>query len=258
MAIFHAPRESVKALISIQALDLALDENARDLAAVPSRKAAEESAFEAKKGALAAAKAELTRLQVEKKSKELLTSEKEEEIRKHQRDLNQIKSNEAYKALENEIASATRAKDEAETAVLELLEKIDAATAAERLEQEAVKALEVSLGEKLAALDAGAAELKAAGDGLRARREKLLEGMPSELLERYVFLRGRLKGLAVAEVSGQAGGKLSCGGCHMRLRPQEAVDLLKPEGLAVCGECQRLMYLRTTIFGAAETQAPGA
>ncbi len=258
MAVFKATKESVKALIALQALDLALDENARDLAAVPSRKAAEEAAFEAKKGALAAAKAELTRLQVEKKNMELKAAGKEEEIRKHQRDLNQIKSNDAYKALENEIAFAAREKDEAETAVLELLERIDAAAAAEKAEQAAVRSLEVSLGEKLAALDAGAAALASAGDGLRERRAALTGSIQPDLLERYEFLRGRLKGQAVAEVSGRPGDKLSCGGCHMRLRPQEAVDLLKPDGLAVCGECQRLMYLRATIFGAVEKQESGA
>lgn len=257
MAIFHAPKESVKALIAVQELDLALDRLAAELAAVPGRKAAEESAFEAKKGALAAAKAELTRLLVEKKNKELLAGGKEEEIRKHQRDLNQIKSNEAYKALENEIAFATREKDEAETAILELLEKIDRAAAAEKAEQAAVSALESSLKGRLDAIDAEAAETGSRADGLRSRREALLDGMPADLLERYGFLRGRLKGLAVAEVTGEPGGKLSCGGCHMRLRPQEAVDLLKPEGFAVCGECQRLMYLRATIFGAAEAPAPG-
>lgn len=258
MAIFHAPKESVKALIAVQELDLALDRLAADLSAVPARKAAEEAAFEAKKGALAAAKAELTRLQVEKKNMELKAAEKEEEIRKHQRELNQIKSNEAYKALENEIAFAGREKDGAETAVLELMEKIDAAAAAEKTEQAAVKTLESSLHDRLGAIDAEAADINSRADGLRARRESLLAGMPADLLERYGFLRGRLKGLAVAEVSGQPGDKLSCGGCHMRLRPQEAVDLLKPEGFAVCGECQRLMYLRVTIFGAAETPASGS
>ncbi|MDQ7772321.1 MAG: hypothetical protein RDU13_02230 [Elusimicrobiales bacterium] len=258
MAIFHAPKESVKALIAVQELDLALDKLAAELAAVPARKAAEEAAFEAKKGALAAARAELTRLQVEKKSKELLAAEKEEAIRKHQRELNQIKSNEAYKALENEIAFAAREKDEAETAVLELMEGIDRAAKAEKAEQAAVDALASSLKDRLAAIDAEGAGIASRAEGLRARKEALLGGMPPDLLERYGFLRARLKGLAVAEVSGQPGGNISCGGCHMRLRPQEEVDLLKPEGFAVCGECQRLMYRRATIFGAAEAQAPGA
>ncbi|KAF0127212.1 MAG: Zn-ribbon protein [Elusimicrobia bacterium] len=254
MAIFHSPKESVKALIAVQELDLELDKLAAGLAAVPARKAAEEAAFEAQKGALAAAKAELIRLQVEKKSKELLAAEKEEEIRKHQRDLNQIKSNEAYKALENEIAFASREKDEAETAVLELMERIDRAAAAEKAEQAAVNALASSLKGRLAAIDAEAADMGSRADGLRARREALLGGMSADLLERYGFLRDRLRGLVVTEVSGQPGEKLSCGGCHMRLRPQEEVDLLKPEGFAICGECRRLMYLRTTIFGAAKTQ----
>ncbi|HOI41927.1 MAG TPA: hypothetical protein PK523_03195, partial [Elusimicrobiales bacterium] len=249
MAVFKATKEGVKALISVQGMDLSLDETARDLAAVPGRKAAEEAAFEARKGALAAARAEVLRLQSEKKQRELLAAEKEEEIRKHQRDLNQVKSNDAYKALESEIAFAAREKDEAETSVLELLERLDAAAAAEKAELKAVEALESSLKERLAALDAGAAQLEARGAELRSGREALTGAIPAGLLERYEFLRSRLKGLAVTEAEGQPGGKLSCGGCHMRLRPQEAVDLLRPDGFAVCGECQRLVYLKSTVFG---------
>lgn len=238
----------MKALIGLQALDLSLDGVHKELAAVPVRKAAEEAAFEGKKSALAAAKAELVRLQVEKKSKELVAAEKEEEIRKHQRDLNLIKSNEAYKALENEIASATRGKDDMETEVLELLEKIDRAAEVEKAEKAAVAALESSMKGKLAELDGEAEALKAREAALLADRDKVLSGLPEELLSRYDFLRGRLKGLAVIEVESQVDGTLSCGGCHMRLRPQEAVDLLKPGSFAVCGECQRLMYLKKTVF----------
>jgi predicted nucleic acid-binding Zn-ribbon protein len=206
MAVFKATKESVKALISMQGLDLELDGTAKDLAAVPGRKAAEQAAFEARKGALAAARAELVRLQSEKKQRELLAAEKEEEIRKHQRDLNQVKTNDAYKALENEIAFAAREKDEAETAVLELLERIDSAAAAEKAEQRAVEALESSLKERLAALDAEAAEFGVRAGGLRSRRDALAAGIPADLMERYEFLRSRLKGLAVSEAEGQPGG----------------------------------------------------
>jgi hypothetical protein len=258
MTIFRASKESVKALIGLQALDLSLDSVALGLAAVPVRKAAEEAVFEGKKASLAAARAALTRFRVEKKETELLVAEKEEEIRKHQRDLNQVKTNEAYKALESEIGTAARGKDELETAVLELLEKIDRAAADEKAALASMAALESALKAKLAELDGEAEALKLREAALLEDRLKALAGLPEELLERYKFLRSRLKGQVVLEAELRSDGKFSCGGCHMQLLPQEAVDLLKPDAFAVCKDCQRLLYLKKTVSPALLEDIPSA
>ncbi len=103
------------AIIALQARDTAIDDLTRRIASIPEEILALNAAFEEKKNSMTAAKDALMKLQVEKKARELSIAEKEEEIRKHQRDLNMIKDNDAFKALLTEIETAKKQQDELES-----------------------------------------------------------------------------------------------------------------------------------------------
>ena len=240
----------VKALVELQKTDSAMDAKKAAAAAVQVKIAALNAAFEAKKNSMTAAHDALVALQVKKKSCEIKIAEADEGIRKHQRELNLVKDNNAFKALLSEIENDKKNKDELETGVLFLLEEIDKAAIQDKAIREEVKKLEETLRGEVAALEAKAKEIAAGLEGEKAARAAAAAALNPELLEKYENIRVNKKGLAVAEVHEEPStGKLSCGGCHMGLTPQKALDVKKHDALAVCQDCRRLMYMEKTVYG---------
>jgi hypothetical protein len=239
-----------KALAELQKKDTAIDALAAATAAVPAKAAAVNAAFEEKRRSVNAAREALSALQLKKKDAELRLAEAEEGIRKHQRELNMVKDNGAFKALLAEIENDKKVKDEMETAELVLLDEIDKAAAAEKAAQAVLKTAETAKDAEIAALEASGRELAARLADARTARAAASAGVEAGLLEKYEAIRAARAGLAVVAVHEEpASGKLSCGGCHMGLTPQKAVDVRKANTLTFCADCRRLMYLERTIYG---------
>ncbi|OGS12614.1 MAG: hypothetical protein A2234_05760 [Elusimicrobia bacterium RIFOXYA2_FULL_58_8] len=240
----------VKALVELQRMDTALDVLAGRVAEVPVKIAALDAAFEDKKKSMSAAREALLALQLKKKNQELEIAEAEEGIRKHQRDLNAVKENNAFKALLSEIETCKNKKDALETEVLNSLEAIDLAAAEDARLKAEVRRIETEKNSEVALLEAEKKELEARVAAAAEQRAAAAAAIAPELMEKYEHLRSRRAGLAVAEAHEDAKtGKFSCGGCHMGLTPQKIVDIKKHDAFAVCPDCRRLLYLKRTVFG---------
>lgn len=116
-------------------------------------------------------------------------------------------------------------------------------------EAEPVEAVLAGLEGEVAATEArqvqAGVELEEAETGIRAEeaehaeaRQALLEGVPTELLDRYEKLRSRLGGVAVAPLHNGA-----CGGCHLSLPATELERIRKApaEAVTTCEQCGRIL-----------------
>jgi uncharacterized protein len=239
-----------RALADLQKRDTAIDSLKARAAEIPLKLKALEAAFAGKKAEMLGAREAYLSLQSRKKDLELRIAEAEEGVRKHQLQLNQVKDNAAFKALLAEIEHDKSAKDELETGVLTLLEEIDRASVRDRPLQAEVKKVEEAKNAEAAALQAAAGEIAASLAVSAEARAAAAAAISPDLLEKYEAIRAGRGGLAVAAVhEEQATGKLSCGGCHMGLTPQKALDVKKTDTLTYCADCRRLMYLEKTIYG---------
>lgn len=247
MTLMHCTE--IKALIDLQAKDKFITDMTAKVAAIPGDIEALNAAFEEKKGTMTTARETLLSLQVEKKSREIVIAERDEEIRKHQRELNAVNDNKVYKALLSEIETARKAKDAVETEVLELMESVDKASVEDKKLQQEVKKMEEEKNRKVAELEAAKTDLAAAAEAARAGRAEFVSKISPEILEKYEFIREQRQGLAIVEVMEDKTGKLSCGGCNFGLIPQKAVDLKKQDILVFCDECQRIIFIKKTVYG---------
>jgi hypothetical protein len=239
-----------RALADLQKKDTANDALAAAAAAVPGKIKAAEAAFAAKAKELGAAREALSALQLKKKDAELKLAEAEEGIRKHQRELNLVKDNNAFKALLAEIEHDKSVKDEMETAELVLLDELDRASSADKEAQAALKRAEAEKNAQVAAYQAEGRDLAEKLESGLAQRAAAAAAVEPALLEKYNAIRANRGGLAVAPVHEEpATGKLSCGGCHMGLTPQKALDVKKAGMFTFCSECRRLMYSERTVYG---------
>lgn len=241
--------EQARALAELQKRDLAIDALKARAADVPKKVKALNAAFAGKKAQMLAGREAYLALQSRKKDLELKISEAEEGIRKHQLQLNQVKDNAAFKALLAEIDHDKAAKDALETEVLTLLDEIDRASGQDKALQAEVRTAEDAKNAEAAALEAAGRETEAALQAALAERAAAAGAIETGLLERYEAIRASRAGLAVTPVKEDAAGHMSCGGCHMGVTPQKALDVKKPDTFAFCADCRRLLYHEKTLFG---------
>ncbi len=179
---------------------------------------------------------ELTqRAEAEQRRVETTLQDQEALVDKLEGQTSQVKSNEAYTALLREIEQAKDAISEAETQILEGMEKIEEASGAQR--QAEVRAAEVyqrieveekACDERERALAVRIAELDGARSETTAR-------VPAELLEQYDKIATRRRP-AVVRVNAEI-----CLGCRVDIPPQLFVELIRGQSLIQCGNCHRIL-----------------
>lgn len=230
-------KEALRLLVSLQEQDKALDSIQKEIDAVPPRIDAVKADLANEKKAMDAAKAKVIELEKKKKSKELDVAAKEESARKRSGQLNELKSNDAYKAMQAEIAADKAAAGDIETEVLVIMDEIDKAKAAEKALALELKKIEGEAAKDLEKLQAVMSEAKGRFDAAKAKRDEAAAPVPPDVMKVYSHIRGRGKPDAVVPVV-----EGHCGACQINLAPSMMVEIAKVKALVTCESCQRILY----------------
>lgn len=229
----------LKYLIELQAVDLRLIEIRERIGRFPKKLAEVEGRVTAARQQITTAKESLTTSLKERKTYEMDVEQWKERARKYRNQSSEVKTNEAYKALQHEIQNA---EDEAAKAEDRLLERMMAGEEYERQ----LKAAEVAVKQVEAAANVERhtiqAEYNAAQKELAAAeavRAGAVAAVPEDLVDHYERIAKRHGGIAVAEIKGEG-----CGQCGVHIRPHVIQQLERPgnEEFFHCETCTRILY----------------
>ncbi len=210
-----------------------------ELDAAPKRIRELEQKLTGARSALAVAREAHAQVVAIRKKAEFEVAEWRERGKKFRSQSSAVKTNEAYKALQHEIANADAEAGKAEDAQLEQM------MAAEEAEKK-VKAAEAALKE---AEQSVAAERKAIENHARESnrkmladipvRDKLAAEIPEEIVTLYARAAKRHHGVALAEAVTE-----QCRGCGMRLLPHLYQQVYQPQDhdIHTCENCGRILY----------------
>jgi predicted nucleic acid-binding Zn-ribbon protein len=227
-------------LIELQQVDSRLIEVRARLAAFPKKTAEVTARLEAARATLQHAKEAHVKSLKDRKTYEMDVEQWKEKVRKYKDQIYQVKSNEAYKALQHEIQMAEAEIAKAEDRLLERM------VSGEEFERQ-VKAAEKALSEAEKAADAERrkiAEEQAVVEkehaALKAERAEVLAVVPDDLIDHYSRLAKRHGGIALAEV----GEDETCTMCRVRVRPHTFQVMRDPKNteLIHCETCTRILY----------------
>ncbi len=230
---------SIKHLIELQTMDLRLNELRRLVASFPKRLAESDARVEAARKQLAAAKEALTTSLKDRKKYEMDVEQWKEKARKYKDQIYEVKTNEAYKALQHEIQAAEAEIAKAEDLLLERM------LAGEEYERQ-VKVAERELIEVGAAAQAQRQKLEAEQAAAQrelerdtAERERAVAAIPEDLLDHYQRIARRHGGVALAEVRDE-----TCTLCRVRVRPHVYQELRREGSQEIfhCESCTRILY----------------
>lgn len=232
--------KNLEVLLDIQALEQRARELEQGIAALPRRTAAIEARLAGAQAALERAQAAQAGNQSERRQldREIDTlREKISKIRGHSAD---VKTNQEYKALLDEIAFAENQISQHEEHLLEVMEQADG------LERQAAEAQRALAAERQAVERetdecAELARRDQAELATLRQRGKVLRGEAEDLWLRRFDKVLRMRPQALAAVDREA-----CSGCRVRLRPQFLQEMLaEPERLFVCESCGRILYMES-------------
>ena len=245
----------IQRLVELQAADLRLADLRGRLNALPQQLAAVEKRVTDARQQIAAAKDALTTSLKDRKKYEIDVDTWKEKARKYREQSFEVKTNEAYKALQHEIEHSEKQMAEAEDRLLERM------VAGEEYERQ-VKAAEKTLAEVERAaeaerqkLNAEQAVLRQDVEGRESERQKIVPAVPENLLFNYEGIARRRHGVALAEVR-----EGSCAMCGMLITPHVVQELRRADCTVLfqCETCTRILYYveRPAAAAAASADVP--
>ncbi len=222
--------------LRLQALDRKIASLENEIATLPKHIAVIERKLESHTRRLEADRAALSANQKDRKNLEGEIQIHQQKISKLRDQTLQAKTNEQYRAFQNEISYAEGEIRKAEDKILDLMEK------SESLEKN-VKAAEVELKkqqhhvetEKQHARERTATDQKELAD-TRAERKSLVDQLDSKFYTEYERIRKKTKNTPIADATDGR-----CDGCNMSIRPQFFQDLRRGDKVMFCESCGRIL-----------------
>ena len=223
---------------------------------LPKRMREADAQLNGARAAVATAKEALTQNVTQRKKFELDVNQWKERAKKYREQSGSIKTNEAYKALQHEIANAEKEVSQAEDRVLEQMMGIEEAERRVKHFEADLKEAEQAVAKEKKQIEMQYGEQKKALEADAAKREEIAKNIPEGLLELYSRIAKKNPGSVMAEVRND-----QCRACGMRVLPH-TIQLLKletDEEVFRCETCGRILYsLEPIPHGTPPASAEGA
>jgi uncharacterized protein len=249
-------QKNLQNLLDLQHVDVRLTDVRARLAKFPKKLVESDARIAAAKATLDTSKAAQLANVKDRKKYELDVESWKDRVRKYRDQTSQVKTNEAYRALQHEVELAEQEIAKAEDRLLEQMvaseeydRRIKAADAALK-EVEQVERVQRSTVEA----DRAAAEKELAE--LNAERARAVADVAENLLDHYDRIVKKHHGVALAEVRDE-----KCGACGMIVRPHVIQEMRRADSdqLFHCETCTRILYyIEPSISSASAASASQA
>jgi hypothetical protein len=230
---------AIPRLIDLQAVDHRIAAIRAEMDNFPKRVLQADAQLNGARSAVAAAKDANAQSVAERKKFEFEVQQWKDRAKKYRDQSGAVKTNEAYKALQHEIANAEAETAKAEDRQLEVMmageeseRRVRKAEADLREAEQAVNA------EKKIILSLNSEKKKQLGAAL-AERERVVVPVPDDLRELYTRIAKRHNGAAMAEARDE-----QCRGCGLRVLPHILQELRQEanETIFRCESCGLILY----------------
>ena len=230
---------AIPRLIELQRVDHQIAVLRAELENFPKRIREADTKLAGARADVAAAREAHTASVAERKKLEFDAQQWKDRARKYRDQSGAVKTNEAYKALQHEIANAEAEVAEAEDRQLEVMMAGEESDRRVNMGEARLKEAEQAVAAERKEIETQQAEKKKQLEAALAERELTLAPIPEDLRELYARIAKRHNGTALAEArDGQ------CRGCGMRILPHIYEDLRheRNEEIYRCETCGLILY----------------
>lgn len=236
-------------LLSLREVDVELDEVSHAETGARERFSAAQSAFLHDKEQATQDKKAIDEGLKQRKLMELELKNKDEQKKKYAAQLYEVKTNEQYRAMQEEMEKTANDMKTIEDKILEMMVKEDEIKGRSARQVAALAESEKKFKAVEAEVTSLLAELDGRKKGLLEKRRERSSGIPAPLQRRYDRIRSQQGGSPLSGIIRGEKGVPMCAACQMNLRAQTVVEVQKQEELVACDSCGRILYME------GETQA---
>jgi predicted nucleic acid-binding Zn-ribbon protein len=235
-------------LLELQAVDMRLQDVRARLASFPKKIAEGDARVAAAKAELDHSKAAQLATVKDRKKYELDVDGWKEKVRKYKDQTSQIKTNEAYKALQHEVQMAEEEIAKAEDRLLEQMVAGEEYDRRIKISEKSLKEVEEVVRGERSKIETEKAEAEKALAELEAARARVTTGIDENMLDHYDRIVKKHHGVALAEVRDE-----KCTACGMRIRPHVFQEMRRSESQEMfhCETCTRILYYYEQVSSAA-------
>lgn len=240
--------------MQLQEVDTRLNAVRARLATFPKRLAEVAARLAAGKAGLDKGKESHSTALKDRKKYELDVEQWKERAQKYKDQAYQVKTNEAFKALQHEIEMAEAEMTKSEDRLLEQMVSSEQYDRQVKTSEKSFKLIEEDVRGERAKIEAEKAAAEKELAGFEAERAKAVAVIPEDLIDHYQRIAKKHGGVAVAAIRGEA-----CGACGAHIRPHVFQELGREDNpeLYHCELCTRILYYIEPP-AAAETAAQAA
>jgi predicted nucleic acid-binding Zn-ribbon protein len=226
-------------LIEVQRVDHQIAALRAEVESFPKRIRETDAKLSGARAEVAAAKESHAKVLAERKKLEFEVQQWKDRARKYRDQSGAVKTNQAFRALQHEIANAETEVAKAEDLQLEAMMAGEEVERRVKIGESRLKEAEQTAAAERKEIEAQQAEKEKQLEAALAERERMIAPVPEELRELYARIAKRHNGTAMAEArDGQ------CRGCGMRVLPHILQELRAETNEEVfrCESCGLLFY----------------
>lgn len=233
-----AIKEQLSKLVELQALDTQIYALRKEKNEKPNEIKQLEDSFNEKKTNLMQLEEKLKSMAVRRKDRELELAKKEEDVKKLQVQLYQLKTNKEYGAMLTQIEGIKADKSVLEEEIIKVLDEADELKQNINKEKEFLNQEEAKTNAEKKNIQDRIRQIEENLNTLEAKRSQLIPAIEPKILKNYERILKNRDGLALVVVRNNA-----CQGCFMNTPPQVINEIQMGERIVVCEMCARILYL---------------
>ena len=227
----------VDKLWDLQAVLTALNEREKQMSVKPESFAEIDREYQSANEEVTRLQQQLEVLSKDRRKVDGELTDQQEQLKKYQGTLMQVKNQQQYAAAWKEIDATRKHVKELEESVLKNMTEADGLQAQLDARQAGHADLQARYDAAHAEWQHSLGDLRKEADELRAKADAIEKTIPPRLLAEFQKIYRQRQQIAVARVHND-----TCGSCRNRVRPQVAQQLKRGE-LVHCEGCHRILYL---------------
>ncbi len=235
-------KEGLIKLIELQKIDKAIFDLKKEHDEAPGKFARIDATSAEMKAHLKGLEENRQKMLLDQKKKEGDLAAREEEIKKAQGQLGQLKTNKEYQTKLAEIEGLKADQSVIEEEILKLMEAVEAAKTPIEAERQRLSEEEKKFAQQRATLNDRVKQIEAEIQHLEAKRKVGAADVEKAILQHYEHILHGRGDVAIVPVKNG-----SCQGCHMLIPPQVINEIRMHERLINCETCTRILYLEDDV-----------